>query len=222
MLIFNNTVDVIPTLRREIEVYGEYVDNDQVNAVKTTKKCKELLGVSFQIIDWSDRDETLRKNELNKLFCDRDVEDRLSPFPVNPGTAIKFDTAGVLKPYINKDTGRLRYTYSERLWYQIDNIIRLLRDKPGTRQAFMAVWDPKEDVAVLERERVPCSIGYHFLIRGNKLIMLYSMRSLEVDKCLGNDMYTASKMLEYIADQVGVEPGYIQFNVGSLHIFEEV
>jgi thymidylate synthase len=240
-LIFTNTKEVVPTLRSELELNGSEIMVSSGNSQGTERKCRELLGASFKILDWSDRDEMMQQNGLSRLFVKQDFLDRISDEPINPGKAIKLDKTGALAPYLRTagqfhtypDPGEsagvvtrmttepfLDYTYSERMWYQYDEIINALIDKPGTRQAYLSVWHPDIDVFNLERKRVPCSIGYHFLIREHKLHMIYIMRSLEVSKCLGNDIYTSSMLLEYIADKVGVENGSLQFTVGSLHIFE--
>lgn len=221
MYEFTNTKEVIPTLKAEIELNGDVFSVNRINSVDTNKLCKELLGFQFRILDWSDREETLRINGLNKLFLDHDFRDRITYPGVNPGVAVKFDTSGVLKPYLDPE-GLLSYTYSERMSYQYGRIITILQDKPYTRQAFISVWDAYDDINKLETERVPCSIGYQFILRDSKLNMIYTMRSLEVSICLGNDMYTASKLLEYIASKVGVDTGFIQFNIGSMHIFNSI
>jgi len=216
--VFTNTRDIIQTLKEELELNGREVLVSSGNSTGKTKTCLELLGATFTIIDWSDRKEMMQQNGLNPLFAEYDFKDRILYPPVNPGKAIEFDTTGVLKPYLN-DKGRLDYTYSERISYQFEPIIRALKEKQTTRQAFMAVWDPNEDVDNIERRRVPCSIGYQFFIRDNQLHMIYLMRSLEVSKCLGNDIYTSSRILEYVADKVGVDNGYLQFFASSLHLF---
>jgi len=161
----------------------------------------------------------MAENGLSVVFAETDLQDRLSAHPVNPGKAVQFDEVGVLKNYLLPD-GTLRYTYSERMYYQIDSIVDILKTHPETRQAYLSIWDPISDITALEQERVPCSLGYHFLLRNGKLNMLYLMRSLEVTKCLGNDIYTSTRLLEEIAQGVGVEPGFVQFMVGSMHIFE--
>ena len=181
--------------------------------------CHEEIGVNFRILNWEDRAEMMEANGLSVAFAEFDVQDRLSPLPVNPGKAIGLDTTGVLRDHLRQD-GRLDYTYSERMWYQINIIVDLLKRKPETRQAFISIWDSKEDITNLESKRVPCSIGFHFLLRNGRLNLVYSMRSLEVTKCLGNDIYTSTRLLEEIAARVGVEVGTVTFSVGSLHILE--
>ena len=222
-LEFSDTKSIVPTLKSELLLNGAVLNTARRNAVENSGLCRELLGVSFRIYDWTDRDEMLKLNHLNKVFLDLDVQDRLDTDTVagnNPGKAVAMDTSGVLKPYLN-EAGKLRYTYSERMYYQIQPIIDLLMEHPDTRQAYLSIWDPEQEKDVFERDRVPCSLGYHFLIREGKINMIYYMRSLEVTTCMGNDIYTSSKVLEFFADKVGVEPGYIEFMVSSLHLFEE-
>lgn len=242
-LIFTNTRDVVPTLRSELELNGLEFMASAGNAIGEERKCKELLGASFKILDWSDREEMVHENGLNLMFLKWDFIDRISPGPVNPGKAIDFDTTGALKPFLRDpgmqrslylvgndrepifrvehiDRSHLDYTYSERMWYQYEPVIEILKSKSETRQAYISIWNPSIDISRLEKKRVPCSIGYQFFVREGKLNVIYLMRSLEVSKCLGNDIYTSSRLLEFIADKVGVECGFLQFSVGSLHIFE--
>lgn len=226
MLEFTNTRDIIPTLRSELELNGLEFEASAGNATGARRICKELLGVTFRVHDWSDRDEMMKENGLNTLFADYDFKDRISEYPVNPGKAVQFDTTGALKPHlkysmddISKEYPYLEYTYSERMSYQYKPIIYNLRLNPDSRQSYISIWNPERDVHYLEQKRVPCSIGYQFFIREGKLNMIYLMRSLEVSKCIGNDIYTSSRLLEYIAEKVGVEYGFLQFFAASLHIF---
>lgn len=218
-LQFNNTRDVIPTLRSELLSKGFCFRASKGNSTGRRAICRELIGVNFEILSWQDRAEMMQENGLSTTFAEFDVLDRLCPTPVNPGKAVQVDTVGVLKDHLNPD-GKLDYTYSERMWYQIPKITRVLIEEPVTRQAFISVWDPRVDINNLEVARVPCSIGFHFLRRNGKLNLVYLMRSLEVTKCLGNDIYTSSRLLEVIAERIAAETGTITFSVGSLHLFE--
>lgn len=162
----------------------------------------------------------MEQNNLSVTFAELDLSDRLSPTPVNPGKAIEVDEVGVLSKH-RKEDGTLTYTYSERMNPQLEKIVTLLKEHPETRQAFMSIWDPNQDVERLEKDRVPCSIGFHFLVRNGKLNLVYYMRSLEVSLCLGNDMYTSTRLLETMAGWLDLEVGSVTFMVGSLHYFEE-
>jgi thymidylate synthase len=235
-LVFLNSSKVIPELKQEFEFYygpdeekveikegrkGDTVLRVNSRELEQKVEYQEMIGVAFQIINWEDREYMLKANGLSLEFANQDFLDRIGPEPVNPGKAVELDESGVLKPYLDEE-GKFSYTYSERMCYQLPRIIQLLKDYPDTRQAYMAIWQLDRDVDKLESGRVPCSLGYHFFLRDGELSMLYSMRSLEVSTCIGYDIYTSSRLLEYVAEAVGAKVGFLQFWVGSLHRFKEV
>src|SRR5262245_41328374 len=75
---------------------------------------------------------------------------------------------------------RFSHTYMTRYWPKglstgieftpgdLMDIARLLVREPYTRQAYLPVWFP-EDTGAVEEQRVPCSLGYHFMLRDFKL-----------------------------------------------------
>jgi len=216
--IFGNTKSVIPTLIALLNASGDTYEGSAGNSTGERKKFRELRGISFEIANWDDRSQMMSDNGLSVAFAETDLADRLSSHPVNPGRAIELDTIGVLSKY-QRANGKLDYTYSERMCYQIEPIIKLLKEHPDTRQAFMSIWNPELDIPNVETLRVPCSIGFHFMIRDGKLYLVYSMRSLEVTKCLGNDMYTSTRLLEKLASRLEIGTGSVTFSVGSMHMF---
>ena len=217
---FLSTTDAVETLKYSVMTTGNRISATSINSISSKLDCIELLGVSFKILDFSDLADMALLNHLNTGFLDADVLDRISPTPVNPGVAVEFDKAGVLADYQDHH-GKLSYTYSERLCYQYEPILQALYKNPNSRQLFMSIWDRQIDSNRLGIERVPCSIGYQLLERDGKLNMIYYMRSANVKDCLPNDIYTSYKLLEILAIQACVDPGWIQFMIGSLHYFEE-
>lgn len=222
MLVFTSTCKALSNLKQAVAQApnSHTFEASGGNSTGVKRLCTEAMGLSFCITDWSDRAKMMADNGLSVVFAEADFEDRMSKEPVNPGVAVKFDSVGVLKNYLQSD-GKLAYTYSERMYYQIDKIVTLLRDHPETRQAFLSIWDPEIDSDNFETTRVPCSIGFHFLLREGKLNLVYYMRSLEVTQCVGNDIYTSSRMIEAVAEELGVKPGTLTFCVGSAHFFSD-
>lgn len=220
--IFFNCREALDTLRSELDLSQYQQELVELRANSTdleVDKYSEILGVSFTLFDWDDREDVIIQEGLSLEFANQDFLDRVGPKPVNPGEAIKFDDTGVLKSHLDEE-GKLSYTYSERMYDQLPKVIDLLGDNPDTRQAFISIWDPNIDSNRLEKERVPCSIGYLFFRRGKWLSMIYLMRSLDVSGCLPYDLYTSSRLLDYVAEKINAEPRYLCFIVGSLHKFD--
>jgi thymidylate synthase len=66
---------------------------------------------------------------------------------------------------------------------------------------------------------------YQFLIRpngkGEKVCnLIYNQRSADFIGHFGDDVYLAWKLMEYVAGSVGVKPGYLYHQIGSLHSYQ--
>ena len=73
---------------------------------------------------------------------------------------------------------------------------------------------------------IPCSMYYDFLIRqngkGEKVLHIcYHQRSSDFVTHFGNDVYLAWKLMEYVAKEVGVKPGYLYHTIDSLHAYKK-
>lgn len=130
----------------------------------------------------------------------------------------------------------IRYEYGDTM-----DVVNLLVRNRYTRQAFLPIWFP-EDTGNAMHERVPCSIGYHFMVRGDELHCWYTLRSCDAVRHLPDDLYMACRLTQWMADMVndGVEkmvfdknpgvtnlaspypslrPGILHTSISSLHAF---
>lgn len=134
------------------------------------------------------------------------------------------------------------YTYSERMnrsvfndWEGVgidqqdtylNHIISLLKYDNDTRKAVLSIFDTLFDADSLDgHARIPCSMYYQFLIRpngkGEKVCnIIYNQRSADFVAHFGDDVYLAWKLMEYVAKKVGVKPGYLFHQIGSLHSYQ--
>ncbi len=88
----------------------------------------------------------------------------------------------------------IRYNYGD-----FGDVIRLLQREPFTRQAFLPMWFP-EDTGSVHGERVPCTIGYHFMRRGNYLHIVYYIRSCDYLRHFRDDIYVACINLMWVLE----------------------
>lgn len=104
----------------------------------------------------------------------------------------------------------------------LDDVVKQLRRDPTTRQAYLPVWFP-EDTGATARQRVPCSLGYHFIIRGGRLHLSYWLRSCEIYRHFTNDVYMAVRLAQWVRDQceagLTYTMGQLTLNIVSLHAF---
>lgn len=106
------------------------------------------------------------------------------------------------------------------------DVVSMLIRKPLTRQAFLPVWFP-EDTGATEGQRVPCTIGYHFMQRGGRLSCRYYIRSCDAYRHLSNDVWLAAMLTDWVAKQVTEKTagdirfrnGGLTMHISSLHAF---
>jgi thymidylate synthase len=119
------------------------------------------------------------------------------------------------------------YTYGERLraWSlpgvlpldQIEQAIRRLKESSATRRATAVTWIPPVDTA---KDEVPCMIVDDFKLRDGRLNLAVFFRSHDFAGAYPANLYGLARVLEYVAGEVGAEPGSISTTSASAHIYE--
>lgn len=105
----------------------------------------------------------------------------------------------------------IRFSYGD-----LSDVVDLLVRSPLTRQAYLPVWFP-EDTGAVDGQRVPCTLGYHFMQRGGRLSCRYYIRSCDAYRHLSNDVFLAAALTTWVANQVTARSdGAIHFRVGGL------
>jgi hypothetical protein len=188
-------------------------------------------------------EELQRQCRPNLPWADEHFGERVSGIPMNPGQAWR------RWPWAkNADTFRsgeqFNHNYMERYWprfagsaSQINQGIRypygdlmsvvfLIRDDPTTRQAYLPIFFPEDNS---HRDRKPCTLGYHFMIRDDALSIYYPMRSCDLLRHFRDDVYLTARLALWVAVQLkSLDPkkfqelslGDFRMYVASLHVFE--
>ena len=207
---------------------------------------KELIAESYCLTSLPDP-EYLFAYTHTREWADAEFEERVSGRMLNPGNAWELNKPmweEFLVPSFpgNPDPEDLRfdYTYAERMndtaeyineegidvgISYLGNIIQLLKEDPDTRKAVLSIFNSEYDKNNLDgKARIPCSMYYQFLIRdnsyGKQLNIIYNQRSCDLVGHCGDDIYLAWRLMEYVAEKVGVKPGYLFHQIGSLHVYQ--
>lgn len=178
-----------------------------------------------------------------KDWADEEFKERILPTmtSVNPGEAWKLREE-VWTEFLNNDN-MFDYTYHDRINKRlliniensikayrsisiIDNVIRELKRNPDTRQAIIPIFNSKDVGGIGGAFRIPCSMYYDFLVRNNargekQLNICYHQRSSDFVTHFGNDVYLAWRLMEYIANQIEVKPGYLYHTLDSIHSYKK-
>jgi len=124
----------------------------------------------------------------------------------------------------SEDGITIRGAYGPRLYglhnnNQLENVLRLLKEKATTRRAVIQIFD-SDDVSQNYKE-IPCTCTLQFIVRDKFLHMFTSMRSNDAFIGLPHDVFCFTMLQEIFARSLGVKLGKYKHFVGSLHIYTQ-
>lgn len=194
----------------------------------------------------------------NLPWADNHFDERVGGLPLNPPPSSSYwpfakkDNAN----FKEKNTESFSHTYPERIWPKyagnawvnnlpeddetinrgirykygdLNDLINLMVSDPETRQAFLPIWFP-EDTGAVHGGRVPCTLGYHFIIRHNFFHIIYHIRSCDFFRHMRDDIYMAIRLGMHVRDKVmelnpelstmDIKMGTFTMHIASLHIFD--
>lgn len=239
---------------------GDRVDTGHWQALRDVPQTKtlELTNVLIEIPIAPTSGSWASMIRPNLPWAEAHFRERVGGEPLNPGEEYKNWPWYKGNVEEHKPRGAFSHTYMERFWPRragyrdpegtnydnhgiryrygdLNDVLDLLTREPYTRQAFLPVWFP-EDTGAHHGERVPCTLGYHFLLRDDKLHCTYFIRSCDFIRYFRDDIYMAGRLVQWVIrklleredieqdDSFGlwhnVEPGILTFHAVSLHIFE--
>lgn len=228
---------------------GEWQSQKAVRGANTTY---EILNASFSMTMPETRDEAAKITGANLPWAEDHFQERVSGKPLNPPPSNAWWPFNVEGNALHKADEKFSHTYPERYWpkfagesrmhygsgqpvshfgvrYEygdLQDVVNQLVRSPYTRQAYLPVWFP-EDTGSVENQRVPCTLGYQFLVRNGEMNIIYSMRSCDFLRHLPDDIYMTIRLAQWVRVkmyEVGggslLGMGKLHFHAGSLHIFE--
>jgi hypothetical protein len=179
----------------------------------------------------------------NLPWAEDHFQERVCGQPLNPPPSEAYWPFAVNGNAAHKADEKFSHTYPERFWPKYTNgqgiplfgiryqygdlrdIVRQLAKSPLTRQAYLPVWFP-EDTGAVHGERVPCTLGYQFLVRNGLMDIEYHIRSCDFMRHWRDDVYMAGRLLQWVCEEVNtrlsptIKPHKLVMNIGSFHIFD--
>jgi len=229
----NNVKYALHNLRTEFLQMGKTVDRGEWQSLKDRPQSQvfEVHDASFRVVVPESVIGWQNECKPNLPWAEDHFQERVSGKPLNPGEQYKnwpWYEQGVED---HKPGGKFSHTYMERFWPSgsfgnLDHVVELLIDRPFTRQAYLTVWWPHDARIALEGERVPCTLGYHFLAYPGPddrplLRATYFMRSCDWFRYLRDDLYMAGRLLQWVAKQTNMDPTMLTMHIANLHIFNQ-
>lgn len=226
MRIYSNSFELMSELGRELNSYGQTVKpktyQNKVIEGKEDFITKELICQQYCLTSLGDP-VWLFVFSHSREWADAEFKERINTSEViNPGKA--WELRKDLWEQFLVD-GKFDYTYNERMAI-LPYTIQLLRSDSDTRKAVLPIFHGSDLCFLDGSRRIPCSMYYDFLIRqngkGEKVLHIcYHQRSSDFAQHFGNDIYLAWRLMEYVAQEVGVKPGYLYHTIDSLHIYKK-
>lgn len=229
MRIYSNSFELMSEMGRELNSYGQIVKpktyQNKVIEGNEDFITKELICQQYCLTSLGDP-VWLFVFSHSKEWADAEFQERIDISNItNPGKAWELRKDLWEQFLVN---GKFDYTYNERMVI-LPYTIQLLKSDSDTRKAVLPIFNGNGEDDTLYyhgNKRIPCSMYYDFLIRqngkGEKVLHIcYHQRSSDFAQHFGNDIYLAWRLMEYVAQEVGVKPGYLYHTIDSLHIYKK-
>jgi hypothetical protein len=246
MKTFYKPSEAISWSKERLKDQGYIVKTERWQGIDSPDNMWEVMNHSFQMFIPQTIEELVEEVRPNLPWANDHFKERVGGLPLNPPPSNEWWPFNRKKNQQFKKNEKFSHTYPERIWPKyaseepnsklsgirydygdFGDVLDLLEREPYTRQGFLPIWFP-EDTGSHHQERVPCTIGYHFMRRGEHLHISYFIRSCDIIRHFRDDIYLACRKIFWIIDKLkerdpekwkGVKPGYFAMHIVSLHCF---
>jgi thymidylate synthase len=237
MRIYQNAKELMSEMGRELNSYGQIVKpktyQNKVIEGNEEMITKEIICQQYCLTHLPDPAYLFAYTNTMD-WADHEFDERVSGNILNPGKAWELNKAMWEQFLVHN---KFDYTYAERInsiieynhrvLTNLQAIIQLLKEDGDTRKAVLSIYNSSKDANHYNGDaRIPCSMYYDFLIRENgkgekQLNICYHQRSSDFCMHFGDDVYLAWRLMEYIAKELDVKPGYLYHTIDSLHVYKK-
>lgn len=240
---------IVQCLMKDFLSVAEKVDVGQwqsLNVKGDPKKVTWELREAVLAIGMSESMKQAQRDILPNLpWAEDHFLERVGGLPLNPPPSQAW------WPFIQNghsehlNEGQFSHTYPERFWPKwagvnspeeswagrrgirfeygdLNDVVNRLVENLLTRQAYLPVWFP-EDTGAPSSERVPCTLGYLFMVRNKKLHVTYHIRSCDFMRHFRDDVYMAMRLGQWVKEKLNLPNlamGDLTMHIGSFHIFD--
>lgn len=219
-------------LRKNLYYNGSPIKTAKWQGIENPPEFLEIIHASIKIEMSQTKEHAAELCNPKLPWADEHFEERVSGQPLNPPPSHKNWLRGN-EEYMSGDSKKFSHSYPERFWSKtlhsgirfpigdLNDIITILKDDMNSRQAYLPIYFPEDLGASVLGERIPCTLGYQFIVRDGKLDVFYPMRSCDVLRHLHNDLYMANRLAIFVKEkaQLDVKIGTLHFVATSLHCF---
>lgn len=230
-----------------LSITGRRVETKTIQGIPSPTPMWEAINVTIRAQMPESIIEAAVQIQPNVKWADEHFAERVGGVPLNPPPShVRWPYAQERNEKFTFDE-KFSHTYPERFWpreagesasrlrnsimkvnegirYQygdLDFLIEVIRKDPNTRQAFLPIWFPEDLFAAQAGVRVPCSLGYQFIIREGYLHIVYFIRSCDYFRHFRDDIYLAYRLAVWVQNQIDTATnlGTFTMHITSLHCF---
>ena len=219
--------------RETLYHYGQTVKTDNWQGAAAPFDFLEVLNMNIEMPMVDNFDDLEDQTNPFYPWAYEHFQERIGGEPLNPPPSHKH----WLKDTDNYLEGEaFSHSYPERMWSKglhtgirfeigdLSDAVELLKRDLYTRQCYIPIFFPEDLSAAKDNHRVPCTLGWHLIVRDNKMHCHYPMRSCDAIRHFHNDIYFANALVLWMLNQIGkikeIKPGAIMFSSTSFHCFE--
>jgi len=217
-------------LRRILFERGYEIQTERWQGGTDHPEFLEILHADLLCPMTNDAKDASDQLNATQPWADTHFDERVSGIPYNPPPSHSMWLKDTDKYLMDE---AFSHSYPERMWCDkerdgirfkwgnLDTAVELLKKENNTRQCYIPMWFPEDLTAAAQGERVPCTFGWHFMLRHGYLHCSYHMRSCDVVRHLHNDLYFANRLAMWLIEKAGIDavPGMLHFSSTSLHCF---
>ena len=215
-----------PSFQTAFKVLNEeIVNNPQFVTNSRIGRCNEIGSASIEITDPTTFKFTDSKiNRISYEYAEAfwqfmisggtDAEEAFKEYP----NVAKF----IAKPKSDVLPANFNTFYGPRIVAQLPALLKELKEKPNSRRVVFQILQ-EQDQALLDSDEsleYPCTDSVTYYIRDGKLYAHTHMRSQNCAIVMQLDFYLQGKLMQYIANECGVQLGTYSHTMVSAHVFE--
>lgn len=113
-------------------------------------------------------------------------------------------------------------SYGWKIKKQLITILAELKRDHESRRAYLDILIPR-DLLILGTKTThefPCTIGFHLMIRNEKLHMIVNMRSNNIYSVMPYDVYNFTRLQAHVSDLLGIKLGYYYHQINNAHLYK--
>ena len=217
-----NIIDIIMrnTFETANEAY-EYMHNEIITNGVEFAGTKALFNIGFTIEDPTNKVITNKERNWNEEYAAAEWAWYLSGDPRISKLGELYGKIPAIWKRMADENGEVNsnYGYQWKRNDQLENVIKMLKTNPDTRQAAISIYDGK--TIHQYAHDTPCTYAVQFTVVQSKLYMSVYMRSNDLWYGFCNDQYQFASLQEMVAERLNLPVGTYYHHAHNLHLYND-